>query len=617
MGLACPDDRRPHPCTAGSIAPTWLRGVPSSRDPHRRLLRPALADAGRLLSSGRWGEARAAYEAALAREESPQAWDGLGWAAFWLSDEAATLRAREARLRGYRAAGDPRAAGAVAGWLAERLSRVPRRAGDRARVAGARAPAARPAPRGPRARLAGAQRGLARAGRDRRRRGGGPARRARRAHRARAPRARHRGRRAGAAGHRGGHRRAGRPTACGCSTRRRSWRPGSTCRYPLSQGWALCYLITACDGVGDFPRAAQWCQVMRDVSEHWDSRQLVGVCRASYGRVLATSGDWARADVELVAAVGELEAARPAQAPRGLARLGELRARQGRADEARELLTRAGSDGVLGLGELALDAGDADGAADAAERVLRAPPRRRAAHADARAGAARPRPRRAAARRRGAGGVRGARARRRSPRHVVRARPRPARGRPGRVRARRPRRGALRRRGRRRPPGRRRCAVRRRRRPARAGPRAGGPGPGRRRRGRGALRARRVRLAGRRPRAGARRGAARARPRRASPPPPPSRRPRSSRPTSASSAPARSRSCGSSRRASATPRSPCGSCSARTRCTATWRTSAPSSGCPRAPPPWPMPRAPVSFRSSPSAPGRARPARGQGPRPIA
>ena len=92
---------------------------------------------------------------------------------------------------------------------------------------------------------------------------------------------------------------------------------GEDLQYPLTQGWALCYLITACDGVGDFPRAAQWCQVMRDVSEHWGSRQLIGVCRASYGRVLATSGDWVRAEGELVAAVGDLEASRPAQAPRG------------------------------------------------------------------------------------------------------------------------------------------------------------------------------------------------------------------------------------------------------------------------------------------------------------
>ncbi len=77
-----------------------------------------LADAARALAVGRWGEARAAYEAALEHEESPRAWDGLGWAAFWLSDEAVTLRARENAYRGYRLAGDARAAGLVAAWLA-------------------------------------------------------------------------------------------------------------------------------------------------------------------------------------------------------------------------------------------------------------------------------------------------------------------------------------------------------------------------------------------------------------------------------------------------------------------------------------------------------------------
>ena len=143
-------------------------------------------------------------------------------------------------------------------------------------------------------------------------------------------------------------------------------------RFPLSQGWALCYLIAACDGVGDFPRATQWCMVMRDVAERWGARQLIGVCRSTYGRVLATSGDWAGAEGELVAAVADLESTRPGQASGGLARLAELRARQGRVEEARGSVRPAQSHaGVLGLGELALHDGRAADAADAAERVLR------------------------------------------------------------------------------------------------------------------------------------------------------------------------------------------------------------------------------------------------------
>ena len=59
-----------------------------------------------------------------------------------------------------------------------------------------------------------------------------------------------------------------------------------------------------------------------------------------------------------------------------LARLGELRARQGRIDEARELFTQAGTHqrAIVGLGAIALEAGDAAAAADAAERALRRAP---------------------------------------------------------------------------------------------------------------------------------------------------------------------------------------------------------------------------------------------------
>jgi DNA-binding CsgD family transcriptional regulator/tetratricopeptide (TPR) repeat protein len=142
---------------------------------------------------------------------------------------------------------------------------------------------------------------------------------------------------------------------------------------PVSVGWALCYLISACEGVGDLPRATQWCEAMRAFTDRWGGRQLLGLCRSAYGRVLATGGAWEAAEVELISAVGDLEASRPAMVAGGLVRLAELRARQGRAEEARELFERAASHrlAVLGLGALALDTGDAVAAADAADRILR------------------------------------------------------------------------------------------------------------------------------------------------------------------------------------------------------------------------------------------------------
>ena len=74
-----------------------------------------------------------------------------------------------------------------------------------------------------------------------------------------------------------------------------------------------------------------------------------------------------------MAAVDAMQATRPPMAGGGLARLGELRARQGRTEEAAELFRQAGAHplGLVGLGGLALERGDAAAAADVAERVLR------------------------------------------------------------------------------------------------------------------------------------------------------------------------------------------------------------------------------------------------------
>lgn len=61
------------------------------------------ADAGWAeLGEGRWEAARASFEQALAREETPEALEGLSWAAWWLDDAAEVFDARE---RAYREIG--------------------------------------------------------------------------------------------------------------------------------------------------------------------------------------------------------------------------------------------------------------------------------------------------------------------------------------------------------------------------------------------------------------------------------------------------------------------------------------------------------------------------------
>ena len=76
-----------------------------------------IADGTAALARGDWEAAREAFSAALEAGESGTAWEGLGWAAWWLSDEALTLRARESAYRAFRTEADDGAAGRVAAWL--------------------------------------------------------------------------------------------------------------------------------------------------------------------------------------------------------------------------------------------------------------------------------------------------------------------------------------------------------------------------------------------------------------------------------------------------------------------------------------------------------------------
>jgi DNA-binding NarL/FixJ family response regulator len=332
----------------------------------------ALTAGNDALRRGVWAEARDHFEAALTAGDSAAAWEGLGWAAYWSADAELTLRAREEAYRAFRAQGDRAGAGRVAAWLGadylefrgedavargwlgrahRMLDGLPEGA-DHGWLAlhegsyllsvhdeldGAAALADRAATLGRTLGVADLEAiGLALRGITLVRRGDVEA----------------------------GMRLLDEGSVVAAS---------EELQMPVSQSWALCYLISACEGVGDFPRAAQWCVTARAVSERWGARHMIGVCRSAYGNVIATGGDWAAAELELTAAVGDLEAARPAMAGGALARLGELRARQGRAGEARELFERAGNHprAVVGLGALALDAGDAAAAADAGDRVLR------------------------------------------------------------------------------------------------------------------------------------------------------------------------------------------------------------------------------------------------------
>lgn len=69
------------------------------------------------LGRGEWKQAQVRFEAALAEADTPEAWEGLAWAAWWLDDIPAIFEARERAYRLYRRRGDCRGAARSATWL--------------------------------------------------------------------------------------------------------------------------------------------------------------------------------------------------------------------------------------------------------------------------------------------------------------------------------------------------------------------------------------------------------------------------------------------------------------------------------------------------------------------
>lgn len=334
-------------------------------------------DAGqRALDAGEWDRARELFRAALDDEDVPEAWEGLGWAGWWLNLGEATIAAREAAYRLYRARDDRVGAGRVAAWLAADHREY---RGDEAVGNGWLGRSRRLLDGLPECPehgwLALTEGSFALARGD-------------------AEEAAARGRAACSIG-----RGQGVPDLEGVGLAQEGVARvvlgdveagmrlldeasaivhGEDLHVPVSLAWALCYMIAACEGVGDFPRAAQWCEAMRELGERWHGRQILGTCRTAYGSILATRGDWPGADAELTGAVADFTASAPGLSAQSLVRLGELRVLQGRVDEARELFARAGShaDAIVALGELALEEGDALVARESAERVLRRVPDR-------------------------------------------------------------------------------------------------------------------------------------------------------------------------------------------------------------------------------------------------
>jgi DNA-binding NarL/FixJ family response regulator len=141
----------------------------------------------------------------------------------------------------------------------------------------------------------------------------------------------------------------------------------------LALSLVQCELLYACHAVRDYARAVEWCDHLIAYSERFRLPTLLGYCRTRYADILQWRGRWSEAESQLDAARRIFAEKRPSLSSDALARLGELRRRQGRLAEAAALFTQAEQHplSILGRSLLALDQGDPITAVELAERYLR------------------------------------------------------------------------------------------------------------------------------------------------------------------------------------------------------------------------------------------------------
>lgn len=324
------------------------------------------------LARGDWSEARLAFEAALRNVDDPEAWEGLGNAAWWLDLGDLVFESRERAFRLYLARDDRRACARVAIWLAWDYWAF---RGERAVANGYLQRARRllsgepPCPESawlelresslslmddgdPSRALALATEGvrLAQETRDTNLEMLGHA---------------VQGLALVASGSvSAGMHRLDEVNAAILAGELTDW---------VAIGLSSCYMIAACDRVRDYTRATQWCNRLKEWSARWGLRPLFAVCRTQYAGVCVWRGSWAEAEGELLSAGTELAASRPAMTAEALVRLAELRRLQGRLVEAAVLLDKMPPHGSASLvrAELAFDRGEPRAAAELTLRYLR------------------------------------------------------------------------------------------------------------------------------------------------------------------------------------------------------------------------------------------------------
>ncbi len=134
-----------------------------------------------------------------------------------------------------------------------------------------------------------------------------------------------------------------------------------------------CYLIDACERIRDFERAAQWCKHVKEICKKWRYKAMFANCKMKYAGILIWEGKWEEAEEELLSASTELKEFRPIQVEACTVRLADLKRRQGKWKEAENILINVGRHPLkaLFLASLYFDKSDYEKALDNAEKYFR------------------------------------------------------------------------------------------------------------------------------------------------------------------------------------------------------------------------------------------------------
>ncbi|MDQ1507152.1 MAG: hypothetical protein QOD57_4879 [Actinomycetota bacterium] len=110
---------------------------------------------------------------------------------------------------------------------------------------------------------------------------------------------------------------------------------------PYATGKVYCSLISACEQLSDFGRAAEWIGATARWAERHPFAVFPGLCRVHHATTLQWRGEWAEAEREAARACDELAGINLPNAAAAWAEIGDIRRRLGDLDVADDAFVRA------------------------------------------------------------------------------------------------------------------------------------------------------------------------------------------------------------------------------------------------------------------------------------